>query len=242
MIRFSIQIISPHQDDAAFSMGSTLGFLSCIGLPVTIVNCFTISEYAPLSEMKTPLAISQLRHGEDLEFVARLGKEVSLIDLDFADAPIRLQISADRVCGLSAAYDSARGNLSAKLREVLTSAPVIVPLGLGGHVDHVLARSESLLAANGRPLALYEELPYAYRSDDVEAEAREILKTCGIQASPYTYGSARANLKHRLVHCYSSQASAGSLDEIALYRGGSERLWMTSEFRETWIKTGLHLK
>ena len=77
---------------------------------------------------------------------------------------------------------------------------------------------------------------------DRMVEAREILKTCGIQASPYTYGGAKASPKHRLVHCYSSQASAGSLDEIALYRGGSERLWMTSEFRETWIKTGLYLK
>ena len=236
-----IQIISPHQDDAAFSLGSVLAELSRCGISVMIVNCLTVSGYAPFSALKTPRAVSRLRHCEDVEFAGRLGANTSIIDLGCLDAPLRLGTACEHVCGLRPAFDPARRNLSRKLRDVLGAAPAILPLGLGGHVDHVLARDEALLAG-GSPLAFYEELPYAYRSADVDREARDILSNCGMQAFPHLCGATGAAFKRKLIGAYRSQASSAGLDQITSYRGGTERLWMTSEFEKTWLNTVQDLK
>jgi LmbE family N-acetylglucosaminyl deacetylase len=241
MVSSAIQIISPHQDDAAFSLGSVLLQLSRRGIPVTILNCFTISAYAPLSALSGPVEISLLRHREDIQFAEHLGCGATIIDMDYTDAPLRLGVDADHVCGFEASRDPARGVLGIALQEVLTEGPVILPLGLGGHVDHVLARDEALTSRRGQVIAFYEELPYAFRSEDSELPAREVLVKCGASAAPHLCDSVSAAHKRSLISGYSSQASPDTLDQIASWRDGRERLWMTTEFESMWLTTGLQL-
>lgn len=42
-----VVVLSPHQDDAAFSLGLTLARLAAAGRRVCVLNCFTHSAYAP---------------------------------------------------------------------------------------------------------------------------------------------------------------------------------------------------
>jgi len=44
----SVTVISPHQDDAALSLGAYLSGLSHLpSIAVRLVNCFTVSNYSP---------------------------------------------------------------------------------------------------------------------------------------------------------------------------------------------------
>jgi LmbE family N-acetylglucosaminyl deacetylase len=233
----SIQIISPHQDDAAFSLGSMLATLAQVPIVLKIINCFTVSDYAPF--LKDPRCVTDVRHTEDLEFAQRLGGVVSILDLGYLDAPLRLGVSCELVCGLNPAVDAARGALSASLRDVLTPDPIILPLALGGHVDHVLARNEALSAAGSRPLALYEDLPYADRLTDVELEVGDILRVCKIRAAEFRFPKVAGTSKQFLIRAYSSQASPSTLAHIAGFHDGQESLWMTKEFEEAWQKMDL---
>ncbi len=89
MISRVISIVSPHQDDAALSLGLTIRFLARERVSVRIVNCFTISNYAPFSESRDVQEVSALRRHEDARFAKKMGENVEICDLDRFDFPLR---------------------------------------------------------------------------------------------------------------------------------------------------------
>jgi len=64
---------------------------------VRIVNCFTVSTYAPHSEARTPDEVGAVRGIEDREFAVRIGNDVEIVDLGLEDAPIRLACRVEEV-------------------------------------------------------------------------------------------------------------------------------------------------
>lgn len=200
-------------------MAAALACFARSGLSITIVNCFTESSYAPFSELVSAADVSRQRRREDEEFLRRLGGPVSLIDLGYPDAPLRLGIAPDEVCFYRPDRDPARGPLAASLLTALTAPQIFLPMGLGGHVDHVLARDETLTALAGRPCAFYEELPYAMRSADLDAEVSSILP------AGYSSQEHKSGAKRHLIGAYGTQASAAELDRIG---GRPERTWVPS--------------
>ena len=94
----SLVILSPHRDDAAFSTGTLLQVAAAAHLPVTILNIFTISAYAPFAEPGlSPEAVTALRLAEDRAVIRHLSAATSLRDLSLLDAPLRLEIRDDQV-------------------------------------------------------------------------------------------------------------------------------------------------
>lgn len=246
-----LNIISPHRDDAAFSMGVAMASFTGHKVPFRLISCFTISNFAPFAGTSDVEEISRLRGMEDRQFLQALSVPDDVIDLRRVDAPIRRSEDFQQACrrGPLSREDRAEMDQLAKLlREAAPSGPVILPLGLGDHIDHRLARGAGLIAGAGRPLAFYEELPYAQRGCDseillavrrTESELRRQLMPVRVPAEGF------AATKMRLIRAYSSQCSENDLRLIAEYgarNGRGERLWVTGDFYTALRAAGVPLE
>jgi LmbE family N-acetylglucosaminyl deacetylase len=246
-----IAVLSPHRDDAAFSLSLAIACWLGRGYAVEVVNCFTRSEYAPFSDASSVHAndrmtyVTGLRLKEDecwrKQYSAKLSRvALSTEDLNLKDAPLRLHCSPDEVCNvLVNPADKAMRKVHAALERSGAGA-VVLPLALGGHVDHRTAREASLtLAGSGLPCAFYEDLPYALRlgsGEDVERAAREIDRELAPVFASETSGDVEASvgLKRRMALCYDSQIEDETADRIAsfsVHYGGRERLWANEAWR-----------
>jgi LmbE family N-acetylglucosaminyl deacetylase len=167
-------VLSPHLDDAVLSCGGRLAAATRARQAVSVVTVFAADE--PI-EAPNPLAgklrriwslppgeVVAARRAEDLEACRRLG--VTALHWDFAEALYRtttlgepLYPSAAALYGDVAIDDRPlKAEISRRIRALPETRLLLVPLGVGGHVDHLLVRSAA--AAAGRSFACYEEFPY----------------------------------------------------------------------------------
>ena len=236
-----ILVLSPHRDDAAFSLSLSIAHWLSVGHRVTILNVFTRSLYAPYSDAESVhendrLAwVSAMRRREDESFLKQV-PGASMTDLNIKDAPIRLHCDASIVCDMEVdPNDSALAKIrKAVLQQLQTPRALVIPLGLGHHVDHRVVRDATLPLTPNLPCAFYEELPYATRDgvqidlsrfrEDTEHRFHEDLHPVlchGTHTRPTEF-------KRRIALLYSSQIDAALADTIAnfshRYRG-AERLW-----------------
>ena len=157
--------VSPHLDDAAFSVGGVLARLADAGHQVTVATVFTASVPGPTGfalACQTDKGIAPhldylaLRRAEDSAAMAVLG--VEHLHLGLPEAPHR-------------GYDSPAALFAGVLpgdRLDLPTLPVadvlLAPQGLGGHVDHLLV--VAAVAALRRPTAWWPDAPYVLRAPD----------------------------------------------------------------------------
>ncbi|MGH2964355.1 MAG: PIG-L deacetylase family protein [Solirubrobacterales bacterium] len=146
-------ILSPHQDDAVFSLWHVLSGPG----EVRVVNVFA---GAPASERlgwwdaetgaSDPASRALERGREDRAALGLAGR--SSVNLDFVDAQYR--DGEPPTEAIAAALGAS----------VPDEALLLAPAGLGGHADHRLVRSAALsLRETGRRLALYADIPHATR-------------------------------------------------------------------------------
>lgn len=246
-------MVSPHRDDAAFSLGLGIEHWLQQGHRVEVLNCFTQSEYAPYSDVGSLHAndkrsfVTATRRREDVAWNKLLGGKVRITDLDLLDAPLRLSCAADEV--LSAEVrpgDRALARVAGALRKLAGKGAggelgLAIPLAVGGHIDHRVTREaarEALLGID-LPIAFYEDLPYTARPG-ATASVEQLAQTTGfgLQVSfpqPRAVDIAAAIArKNRLAECYDSQIDnevarqiAGFLDSY----GGRERVWANDAWR-----------
>lgn len=180
---------SPHFDDAILSCGGLIHAQAQQGLVVEIWTLFGGEATGPLSDFARqihamwgtgdgPQTVA-LRKEEDLAAAARAGAEV--VHFDFLDciyrraadgSPLYPQsvfvpphpLDADLPDSLAAALDS----------ELLAGDVLVCPLALGGHVDHLLARTA--VERLGRPLRYYADIPYLVNYPDALAAATARLE------------------------------------------------------------------
>jgi LmbE family N-acetylglucosaminyl deacetylase len=231
-----IVVLSPHCDDAALSLGATLDGMVGRGLPITVVSCFTVSNWAPhLADAGGGAdVVSRQRRQEDEEFIRVLGGGVRLLDLELLDAPLRRP--GRGIFEPPAEADAAEVELLARrLSETLRAAVVLAPLGLGGHVDHLVTRAAALAAAGAGQLAFYEDVPYVLLASDPEEEAAAAVRTVtaalGEPLQPWQLPHAEPRAAwERSAGCYRSQFSAGHFAAMidAIGSRGGERLWGTT--------------
>lgn len=228
----ALTVLSPHQDDAALSLAMTIRAAARMGGRVRIVNCFTVSAFAPHSEARTPAEVGVIREGEDREFAARVGKAVEIVDLGMQDAPIRLacrveQVRRMRIGRLERAEAGAVAELAAKVAE----GPVLAPLGIGRHIDHLIAREAGIqLARKGRDVVFYEDLPYAaeLRECCVLRAADAVARRLGGRFRGAVVRDEEAAARKRFaIESYRSQLSRPQFDSVIRYgaKMGGERIW-----------------
>lgn len=162
-----ILAVSPHLDDAAFSVGGTLAALAGGGHEVTVLTCFTASIPDPAGfalacqldkGLPADVDYMALRRAEDAAAMAVLG--ATPVHLDLPEAPHRGYGSAtDLFAGVHDGDDIWRSLVAALggYRADLWLAPQ----ALGGHVDHLQVLRA--VAALDRPVLWWRDCPYVLR-------------------------------------------------------------------------------
>ena len=247
----NILVLSPHRDDAAFSLSLSIHHWLAVGHRVTILNVFTRSLYAPYSDAETVHAndrlayVSALRRREDDEFLKQI-PGATMVDLNIKDAPIRLHCDSAIVCDMDVNADDTaipkiRKAIATLAAEHRAFSALVLPLGLGHHVDHRTARDASLPLTTELPCAFYEELPYATR-DGVRVDLSRFREDASTRLHEPLYPvlchgthTRPTELKRRIAMLYASQIDGALADVIANFSHryhGAERMWAN----DAWLK------
>ncbi|MBI5163887.1 MAG: PIG-L family deacetylase [Magnetospirillum sp.] len=232
-------VAAPHPDDAAFACGGLLATAAARGLEIVIVTFCTRTFYVYGNRDGDVDAATAMRRREEEAYAALLGAGCRLVYLDYLDAIVR-RGTLDAVFDVSrddAADAAMKGEIAAHLRMALTAgepAALLLPLGLGRHVDHRVVRDGGLAGAADAAAAviLYEDLPYAI--DYTEAEIRAHVAAIAPAARPVDVTTADFEaVKARGMACYRSQDEDGSVAALTLKcgrriapDGGAERYWV----------------
>lgn len=186
----AVAFVSAHLDDAAFSCGGTIS--ACAREERAVVATIFA---APL-DLDSPLAQARrfhlimgvdaatdprLRHDEDERAMRRLG--ATPIHLDFSDCIYRVRPDGTPVVVVDEdlfsdeeTEESLPGVIADRLAAALmpfSPRSLVLPLGLGGHRDHRLARraGEEVGGRLGTPVSYYEDVPYCLRPGGAPCEA-----------------------------------------------------------------------
>ena len=139
-------MISPHLDDAVFSVGGLAAALAAAGHEVTILTCFTQSVAHPTGfalacqldkGLNATADYMQLRREEDTEACKILGARP--IWLDLPEAPHRGYNNAKELFETIKPSDTVQEKLYENLeKKISQKRPYFIfsPLGIGNHVDH----------------------------------------------------------------------------------------------------------
>jgi LmbE family N-acetylglucosaminyl deacetylase len=167
-------VVSPHLDDAVLCAGASMSLARAAGVEVRLVTVFAGVPDGPFG----PFARSfhddcafaddaeATRRAEDAAAASILDIEVEWLDLPDAiyrcgrDGP--LYTSREQLFGRPHGADAIIGQVTNTLASMFRSGDVaVLPLGVGGHVDHVLVRraGEAAAGADGE-IAYYEESFY----------------------------------------------------------------------------------
>ena len=159
--------VSPHLDDAAFSVGGTLARLADAGHDVTVATCFTRSVPDPRGfalacqtdkGLGPEVDYMALRREEDRAATAVLG--VRALHLDLPEAPHRGYGSAAELFTGMRSDDEVWRELVPLLLGLRVDV-LLAPQGLGGHVDHLQVLR--VVSGLGRPVLWWRDAPYVLR-------------------------------------------------------------------------------
>ncbi len=230
-----LTVLSPHRDDAAFSLCIALSSWSSLPVALTVVNCFTISAYAPRASSTTPSTVSALRATEDRRALRSISQPVKIESLDLLDAPLRFGISPAAISNPETAAlqtDSEIDSIACRIRRYFTPGPVLAPLALGDHVDHLAIRRAALANSKAAKLAFYEDLPYAAWTSDAALRERvaQTERAALVKLRPFIIRAHNGIAhKYRVVKRYRSQINSEEAANIAQYAakyGAGERIWI----------------
>jgi LmbE family N-acetylglucosaminyl deacetylase len=230
-----VTILSPHRDDAAFSLSIAMSRWRDLNINVQVVNFFTRSGYGPRAPVSEPAAISSLRKREDRRALHVLGERVKVRSCGLLDAPLRLGISSESVCRPESALFMSHGDfeaiascISKRARPGLTLAP----LALGDHVDHMEVRQAALEKCPPQKLGFYEDLPYAIWTPSMSflQNVCKAEQSTRVKLKPAVIRCANAvPQKRRIISKYQSQITPREAEAIACFAknyGGGERIWI----------------
>lgn len=221
--------VAPHPDDVALSCGALVAMLARTS-PVTILTLFSAtaarddaaadSDFVAFQHARWGVDagnVQAVRGAEDAAATAALGADVQLAHADLLDAIYRhsaydsdaalfgdvLPEDADTVDAVATIFDRYPGRL-------------VVPLAIGGHVDHQIALAAGRrLAARGRSVLAYADVPYVLDRDG--SRLRDGLCVAGLAATPpHTWPLDDAAVVRGLdaIACYRTQLPVLFRDDL----------------------------
>lgn len=237
-----VTIVSPHFDDAPLSLGQSLldGALSKCRVRVAVVfgrSNFT-RWFHPTRGRALP--VSAWRRGE--EAAAQAVFRYRVTTSPWEELVLRTgELDPDVLLDESAELDEQLlDDLVAWLRRLRgDGSTVLVPAGIGGHLDHrlVAEAGRRLLGEHADRLGFYEDRPYASFVDP-----EELAAACGALGPamvPVEVSGPVTERLHRLLQrCYPSQIEAIFLDSMRLDRasGAVERVWFSGDEVPPWLQ------
>jgi LmbE family N-acetylglucosaminyl deacetylase len=223
MVVYDHLYLSPHLDDAALSCGGTIAGQIMAGESALVITLFAGDP--PDGRSPSPFAIELHarwglgsapmagRRAEDRRALHVLG--AASLHLSFPDAVYRagpdgapLYPSREAIFSPPHPYENRLVDELAQTLATLTvpaAARVYAPLGIGGHVDHVLARRA---AERWRPTQTgfwyYEEYPYA----ETPAQIADALGSAAWHQHLVPLTPADLSAKADAIACYTSQITS----------------------------------
>lgn len=207
-------VVAPHFDDGALSCGGALALWAAAGeAPAVVTVCAgrpagALSEFARFQHARwgEEADLVGRRRAEDREALAILG--ATPVWLPYLDCIYRGERYPDEAAIFGpVAADEAE--LVEKIAVDLATlwgeteeAVLLIPLGLGNHVDHQLVRAAGdWLLSLDLPVAWYEDFPYAARAGGAEQAA---ALTAGLRAEVAAIGEV-LDRKVAAIAAYQSQ-------------------------------------
>jgi LmbE family N-acetylglucosaminyl deacetylase len=230
-------VLSPHFDDAAYSVAGVMRALAQAGTAVRMLTLFGRSAYAPNRPELDVDGVVALRLAEDAAAARLIHPQLATAWRDIPDVALRRGLAVEAVVS-KAPLDAESQTLTDTLaREIESSLgkdeTVVAPLGMGWHIDHRIAAGiGARLARGGRTVHFYEDLPYAgfTRSSRLWLAQAWRLRVVGLplRAADIVVPDL-AGLKQQVFGCYASQASDAfwrGISQQIRRRAGAERLWI----------------
>jgi LmbE family N-acetylglucosaminyl deacetylase len=209
--------ISPHLDDASLSCGGAIAAHLAAGERVLVV---TICTAAPPANAVFS-ALAQQLHANwglaaDQAMATRLREErlaMERLGVDYfwvgrLDAIYRYPEAYNRretLFGTPAPDDPLFADLRALFRELhqrLPSATCYAPLGIGSHVDHLIAH-QAIRDTPGVTVRFYEDLPYAATTPG--SLDQRLAQLAGVVSATTIPIDATLGQKLQAIHAYASQ-------------------------------------
>lgn len=222
-------ILSPHIDDAAFGLALTISRCAGNKIPVTIINCFTVTKWTAIAvENKEVASVSLLRKTEDALFYKTINPNISITNLDLLDAPLR-----NGYIFQEQPFQPDEIELINQLEQLLkqhVDGILFCPLGIGHHIDHAICRAAVLKLYNDLPVIFYEDLPYANRisQQQIETHIKDLEQELGVSLLHHIDGLLNCTIdKEQAVRLYRSQMNDEIASEIVAHLNAikGERLW-----------------
>lgn len=222
-----LTVVSPHPDDAQLALG---GVLAAFG--GRVVDVFTEETWTRRAYYAArPALASRLLLAEERVACRVLDVAVELLgQTDGAARPAWAGgfFVADPAAAEPTAVEPVLFTLLVhRLRDALTGGgPVLTPLAVGGHVDHVLAR-EAVLALAGTGgidparIAFYEDMPYSLFADPAAVVARLAPRLAAVAGlgppRPVALPVPTAAVKREALWAYRLQVTEGITTRILRY-------------------------
>ena len=180
--KISIVFLSPHLDDAVLSCGGTMNLLKRINVPTGVITLFAGSPKGELSPLaawmhqawKLPYDAPAIRREENQMALAYLHSRNTCLPFNCSiyrkDARTGqpLYSSKEQIFGGNwHDEETLSSNLAVELQKQMLSSNsqvVCIPLGAGGHIDHLLTHVAGVQAYASQEnvrLVYYEDLPYS---------------------------------------------------------------------------------
>lgn len=208
----SVLVISPHSDDAAFSIGGIIQRFSKTGTVFQILTCFSKSKYVIESSQLSIEEVSSIRKKEDQMF--RLlcnANNVELIYLDYLDAPLRQNREMDSVIDSTLTVDEHLlvRQLAKVVKSILRDDVLLwFPMAIGNHIDHVITNlaCQSIINHDSHFMA-YLDQPYVTRANSINNN----MLSVGVEYE------VSENEKRKIIDCYPSQVYEGERSSMLMY-------------------------
>lgn len=193
------------------------------GKPVTVVTCFSVTNYLPTAGKPIhPANATLIRTREDEAFVNLLGPSADLRALGFFDVALRPGgrekfLDRSRIADDDMEIVQTLAGILSRL--VGPGAALFLPMGFGGHIDHRITREGALRVLPSLDAAafMYEDLPYVEQIPENEAEAftRVLLEENGLEAGYLIFsGDTLLEDKKRCLSVYTSQINPETSEAV----------------------------
>jgi LmbE family N-acetylglucosaminyl deacetylase len=246
---------SPHADDAALSCGGQIAIRTRAGERCVIVT--VMAGDPPAQTTITPFveelwarwgigrgaAVTEARRSEDQAAAAVLGAEI--VFLEYPDAIYRPYYTDVKAIFGTPAFPDMIGLFNALANDlsndqklpIRASDTVHLPLGVGGHVDHLIVGSLGAALKRLKSVVWYEDFPYSRDRTLIEKTVQQRFKPTDQPISiTHPLDNLALDAKIKAVACYRSQLSSFWPDEMTMASNlrdytrevGGEREWMPS--------------
>jgi LmbE family N-acetylglucosaminyl deacetylase len=212
--------LSPHLDDAALSCGGTIYSLARAGAAVTVLTLMAADPPDPPPDTPIvrdlharwaagalPAAVRRRAAARAAGVRGARARHAPLADCVYRAGPGGAPLYPDEASLWGAIHPDDPAPAALPALDLPPAQTIYAPLGVGAHVDHLIARDWALaLAGRGAAVVFYEDYPYA-RDPAALDRARAAFAPGALTAQTRPLDAAAVRARLAAIASYDSQLS-----------------------------------